>query len=279
MSDLSSPFDICGRAAEDLVDRLPTAPSVAVVLGSGWSAAADALGEVVTEIPVTELPGFAPSTVPGHRGMIRLTDAGGRPVLVFMGRTHLYEGHGVDAVVHGVRTAILAGCTKVLLTNAAGSTNLDFGVGTPVVVTDHLNLTGAAPLTGSLPPEPWNNRFTDLTAAYSPRLRALARAVDPGAGEGVYAGFHGPNYETPAEVQMAKQLGADLVGMSTVLEVIAARHLGAEVLAVSLVTNLAAGIAPEPLSHEEVVAAGHAAGPRVAKLLRGVVDRLHETEV
>ena len=279
MDNASSPFDVCGRAAEDLLDRLPSAPSVAVVLGSGWGAAADALGEVVTELSTTDLPGFAPSTVPGHSGTIRLADASGRPVLVFMGRTHLYEGPGVDAVVHGVRTALLAGCTKVLLTNAAGSTNIEYGVGTPVIVTDHLNLTGQAPLTGSLPPEPWNNRFTDLTAAYSPRLRAIAKAVDPGAGEGVYAGFHGPNYETPAEVQMAKRLGADLVGMSTVLEVIAARHLGAEVLAVSLVTNLAAGIAPEPLSHDEVVAAGKAAGPRVAALLRGVVDRLDESEV
>ncbi len=276
MDRTGSPFELARAAADVLLARGGPPPTVAVVLGSGWNDAVGALGDVLDEVAVTELPGFAASTVPGHHGTVRLTAAGDRTLLVFLGRTHLYEGHGPDAVVHGVRTAVLAGCATVLLTNAAGSVNADFGVGTPVLIRDHLNLTGQAPLMGAAPPAPFAGRFTDLTDAYSPRLRALARRVDPGAGEGVYAGFHGPNYETPAEVQMAKTLGADLVGMSTVLEVIAGRHLGAEVMATSLVTNLAAGIASEPLSHDEVVAAGRAAGPRVAALLRGVIDRLDE---
>jgi purine-nucleoside phosphorylase len=186
-------------------------------------------------------------------------------VLVLLGRTHLYEGHGVDAVVHGVRTAAAAGCRSVLLTNAAGGIREGMAVGEPVVVADHLNFTGLSPLVGP--------RFTDLTDLYSRRLRALAREVDPTLAEGVYAGLHGPHFETPAEIRMLRVVGADLVGMSTVLEAIAARAVGVEVFGLSLVTNLAAGLAGAPLDHAEVLAAGLAAAARMGGLLRELAAR------
>ena len=270
----TDPFRLAEAAATALRSRLGGAsPDIAVVLGSGWGPAADVLGDPLAEIAAEELPGFLPSTVPGHGGTIRLARAGRREVLIFKGRVHLYEGHDPSAVVHGVRTAIIAGCGVVLLTNAAGSINADFPVGTPVTLSDHINLTGRSPLFGPPPPEPYGIRFVDLTEAYSARLRALALVVDPGVGEGVYAALHGPNYETPAEIRMLRLLGADLVGMSTALECIAARHLGAEVMGLSLVTNLAAGLGATSLDHTEVVEAGAAAGDRVGRLLRGVIDR------
>jgi purine-nucleoside phosphorylase len=270
----TDPFRLAEAAAEALRRRLGNdRPDLAVVLGSGWGPAADVLGETVAEIAADELPGFLPSTVPGHGGTIRLARAGDRTVLIFKGRVHLYEGHDPAVVVHGVRAAILAGSGIVLLTNAAGSINADFPVGTPVLLRDHINLTARSPLFGPPPPDPYGIRFVDLTEAYSARLRAIARAVDAGVGEGVYAALHGPNYETPAEIHMLRLLGADLVGMSTALECIAARHLGAEVMGLSLVTNLAAGLGGATLDHAEVVEAGAAAGDRVGRLLRGVIDR------
>jgi purine-nucleoside phosphorylase len=270
----TDPFRLAEEAAESLRRRFDGAqPDVAVVLGSGWGPAADVLGDPLAEFPAEELPGFLPSTVPGHGGAVRVARAGKRDVLIFKGRVHLYEGHDPSVVVHGVRTAILAGCRIVLLTNAAGSINADFPVGTPVTLSDHINLTAQSPLFGPPPPSPYGIRFVDLTEAYSLRLRAIAREVDPGVGEGVYAALHGPNYETPAEIRMLRLLGADLVGMSTALECIAARHLGAEVMGLSLVTNLAAGLGASTLDHAEVVEAGAAAGDRVGRLLRGVIDR------
>ena len=270
----TDPFRLAEQAAATLVERCcGVTPDVAVVLGSGWGPATDLLGDVQVELPVTELPGFPASTVPGHGGAMRLTAAGAVRVLVLQGRVHLYEGYGAHTVVHGVRTAIIAGCRSVLLTNAAGSINPDYGPGTPVLLRDHLNLTGQSPLAGPPPPEPYPIRFVDLTEAYSPRLRAIARAADPSIGEGVYAQFPGPMYETPAEVAMARTLGADLVGMSTALETIAARHLGAEVMAVSLVTNLAAGLQGKPLDHAEVVAEGASAATRMGHLLRTVIEQ------
>jgi purine-nucleoside phosphorylase len=194
--------------------------------------------------------------------------------LVFLGRVHLYEGHPVATVVHGVRTALAAGCQVVVLTNAAGGINPGYQVGQPVLVADHLNLTGRSPLAGPPPPAGYGLRFTDLTGLYSQRLRAMARAADPGLAEGVYAALPGPHYETPAEIRMLRTVGADLVGMSTVLEAIAARHLGAEVLAISLVSNLAAGLAPHGLDHAEVVAAGQAAAGRMGSLLAGLLPRV-----
>lgn len=259
--------DLAARAAAALADRTGAARhDVAIVLGSGWVPAADALGAATAEMSVTDLPGFAPPTVAGHAGRLRSTAVEGRTVLVQLGRTHLYEGRGVAPVVHGVRVAAAAGCRAVVLTNAAGGLREDLRVGQPVLVRDHLNLTATSPLVGP--------SFLDLTDCYSPRLRALARAVDPTLTEGVYAALPGPHYETPAEIAMLRRLGADLVGMSTVLEAIAARAAGLEVLAVSLVTNLAAGMTTEPIEHADVLAAGAAAATRMGALLREVVTRL-----
>jgi len=269
------PFEMATRAAAIIAARSGVeAHDVVVVLGSGWGKAAASLGEVTAEIPTSELEGFPPQTVPGHTGLVRSVRLANQQVLIMTGRNHLYEGHNASTVVHAVRTAIAAGCRVVMLTNAAGSIHPSLTVGRPVLVTDHLNLTGTSPLIGPEPPAPHEVRFVDLTETYSRRLRELAQSVEPTIGEGVYAGLHGPNFETPAEIKMLRTMGADLVGMSTVLEAIAARHLGAEVLAISLVTNLAAGLSPTPLDHIEVLAAGAEAGERMAQLLAAVIGRL-----
>jgi purine-nucleoside phosphorylase len=244
----------------------------AVVLGSGWATAADVLGVATAEVPLTELGGFPAPTVLGHGGTVRSIDVRGLGVLVFLGRVHAYEGHPLGTVVHGVRTAIAAGCRLVVLTNAAGGVNLDYRVGQPVLIGDHINLTGRSPLTGPPPSVGDGVRFVDLTDLYSARLRALVRDAVPGLVEGVYAGLPGPHFETPAEIRMMRTLGADLVGMSTVHEAIAAHHLGAEVLGISLVTNAAAGSGQGPVDHAEVMAAGDAAGPAMGQLLRTVLE-------
>ena len=238
---------------------------VAIVLGSGWVPALDALGETIAELEVTDLPGFLPPAVEGHAGRVRSVQVGDAQVLAFLGRTHLYEGQGVAPVVHGVRVAAASGCRTIVLTNACGGLRNGIAVGDPVLISDHLNLTGRTPLIGP--------RFVDLTDVYSPRLRAIVREIDPSIAEGVYAMFHGPQYETPAEVRMAGVLGADLVGMSTVLEAIAARAEGIEVLGMSLVTNLAAGLG-DPLDHEEVLAAGKASADRMGALFAALVPRI-----
>ncbi|MGO8877707.1 MAG: purine-nucleoside phosphorylase [Acidimicrobiales bacterium] len=247
---------------------------VAVVLGSGWSPAAAAIGAgEVVEVPVSEIGGFPAPTVAGHSGVLRSVEVGERAVLIFVGRVHLYEGHSPATVVHGVRTAVAAGCRYLILTNAAGAVNPAYGVGQPVLIRDHLNLTATSPLVGPPPPSGYPPRFVDLTDLYSARLRQVARAEDATLEEGVYAALSGPNYETPAEVAMLRRLGADLVGMSTALEAIAARHLGAEVLGISLVTNAAAGH-DVAIDHEEVIAAGAAAANTVGSLLASVIRRL-----
>ncbi|HWM05367.1 MAG TPA: purine-nucleoside phosphorylase [Actinophytocola sp.] len=238
---------------------------VAVVLGSGWRPAADEIGTATAELPMADLPGFAAPTVAGHGGTIRSLRVGDRRVLILLGRTHFYEGRGVGAVVHGVRTIAAAGCRTVVLTNAAGCLRDGIPVGSPVLISDHLNLTATSPLVGA--------NFVDLTDLYSPRLRAVAREIDPSLVEGVYAGLVGPHFETPAEIRMLRTLGADLVGMSTVLEAIAARAAGVEVFGLSLVTNLAAGVTGEPLNHEEVLEAGRAAAGRMGGLLQALVER------
>jgi purine-nucleoside phosphorylase len=245
---------------------------VAVVLGSGWTPAADAIGTAEAEIPLAELGGFPASTVPGHTPTVRSVTAGPLRALVFLGRVHMYEGLSPAAVVHGVRTAVSAGCRTVVLTNAAGGIRPGLSVGQPVLISDHLNLTGASPLSG--PPPSVGERFVDLTDLYSARLRALARDADPSLAEGVYAMLPGPHYETPAEITMLARLGADLVGMSTGLEAIAARQLGAEVLGISLVTNLAAGLAGHGLSHAEVIEAGQASASRMGTLLAAILPRV-----
>ncbi|MDA8298134.1 MAG: purine-nucleoside phosphorylase [Actinomycetota bacterium] len=268
------PFALAEQAAREIAQRSGIERHKAVIiLGSGWLEAAEVFGDATFECRTSELAGFAPPTVAGHEGRVRSVVIGNRPTLLLLGRVHLYEGNEPAAVVHPVRAAVLAGASLVVLTNAAGGLDSKMRPGQPVLIRDHLNLTGRSPLAGPPPPAPYGSRFVDLTACYSPRLRALARAVEPELSEGVYGGFVGPQYETPAEVDMVRRLGADLVGMSTVLEAIAARHLGAEVLGCSLVTNLAAGVSPHPLDHAEVLAAGAAAAPRLARLIADVVAR------
>ncbi|MET8142231.1 purine-nucleoside phosphorylase [Sphaerisporangium sp. NPDC005288] len=241
---------------------------VALVMGSGWVPAADAIGTTIAEHDVTEVPGFAAPSVAGHAGKVRAVETeSGRKALIFLGRTHLYEGRGVEPVVHGVRTAVAAGAGTVVLTNAAGGLRPETqDVGDPVLISDHINLTGANPITGAT--------FIDLTEVYSRRLRELAREADPSLAEGVYVAFRGPTYETPAEIRMLRTLGGDLVGMSTVLEAVAAREAGAEVLGISLVTNPGAGLAGEPLNHEEVLEVGRATAARMGVLLAKVVNKL-----
>lgn len=268
MNAISDPVAAAATAATALRARFGIAGiDLALVLGSGWADAAADLGEPLGECPLAELPGFAQPVVAGHGGELRLVRTPtGRLAALVNGRTHYYEGHGVAAVVHGVRTVAAAGASTVVLTNACGGMSPEWGPGTPVLLRDHINLTGATPLVGP--------RFVDLTEAYSARLREVAHQVDPNLPEGVYVQFSGPAYETPAEVRMAKVLGGDLVGMSTALETIAAREAGLDVLGISLVTNLAAGISPTPLDHAEVIAAGQAAAPRLRDLLAGLLERL-----
>ncbi|MCF6522092.1 purine-nucleoside phosphorylase [Streptomyces sp. JJ36] len=259
------------RAAEEAAERLREltgvdSHDVALVMGSGWVPAADALGAPEHELPVTEIPGFPPPGVAGHSGTIRSYRVGDKRALVFLGRTHYYERRDVAAVAHGVRTAVAAGCKTVVLTNGCGGLREGMRVGQPVLISDHLNLTAASPITGA--------HFVDLTDLYSSRLRALCQEIDPSLEEGVYVQFPGPHYETPAEINMVRVMGGDLVGMSTVLEAIAAREAGAEVLGISLVTNLAAGITGEPLNHEEVLQAGRDSASRMGSLLAQVLGRV-----
>ncbi len=263
---IDAPAD-ASRAAAVIAERTGVpAHDVAVVLGSGWAPAVDALGAPTATVPMAELPGFSPPTAAGHGGRILSIPVGERRVLVLLGRIHAYEGHELSAVVHPVRTACAAGVRTVVLTNAAGGLRPEYRVGQPVLISDHLNLTARSPLVGA--------QFVDLVDAYSPALRALAREVDPTLAEGVYAGLPGPHYETPAEIRMLRTLGADLVGMSTVHETIAARAAGAAVLGLSLVTNLAAGMTGEPLSHDEVLAAGRTSATAMGALLAAVIARL-----
>lgn len=262
---MDSPFELARAAADHIAGATGVQQhDIALVLGSGWGGAADLIGETTATLEASEIPGFSAPAVEGHVTTIRsVLTPNGKRALVLGARTHYYEGKGVRAVAHGVRTAAAAGCRVVVLTNGCGGLNADWAPGTPVLISDHINLTAASPLEGAT--------FVDLTDLYSSRLRAVARSVDPSLAEGVYAQFTGPHYETPAEVQYAKRIGADLVGMSTALEAIAARHAGLEVFGISLVTNLAAGIGTEPLSHEEVLEAGRAAGPRISRLLADVI--------
>ena len=264
MTDQQTPQQQASQAADRLAE-LTGVPQhdVALVLGSGWLPAVDALGEATAEIDTTDLPGFSASAVAGHSGKIRSVRSGDRNLLVFLSRTHFYEGRGVAAVVHGVRTAAAAGCRAIVLTNGCGGLRETWTPGTPVLISDHINLTGKSPIEGA--------NFVDLTDLYSSRLRQMCREVDPSLDEGVYVQFPGPHYETPAEIRMVRAIGGDLAGMSTTLEAIAAREAGMEVLGISLVTNLAAGMSGEPLNHAEVLEAGKAAASRMGDLLGRIV--------
>ncbi|MCH5643583.1 MULTISPECIES: purine-nucleoside phosphorylase [unclassified Gordonia (in: high G+C Gram-positive bacteria)] len=242
------------------------AHDVAVVLGSGWAPAAEAFGTPVRSVSMASIPGFTPPKAAGHGGMIHSVRIGDRRILLLLGRIHAYEGHDLARVVHPVRTAAATGVSTIVLTNAAGGLRADMSVGQPVLISDHLNLTARSPLVGA--------QFVDLVDAYSPRLREVARRVDPDLAEGVYAGLPGPHYETPAEIRMLRTLGADLVGMSTVHETIAARAAGVAVLGVSLVTNLAAGMTGEPLSHAEVLDVGRNSAARMGELLAQIIGEV-----
>jgi purine-nucleoside phosphorylase len=262
------PFDVARDAAAVIAEQSGIdRHDIALTLGSGWGKAADLIGETVSSIDAADVPGFSASAVPGHSGTVRsIRLADGRHALVIGARTHYYEGHGVRRVVHSVRTAAATGATTMVLTNGAGGIKESWTPGTPVLISDHINLTADSPLEGAT--------FIDLTDLYSARLRAVAKQIDPSLDEGVYTQFRGPHYETPAEVQMAKAIGGHIVGMSTALEAIAARQAGMEVLGFSLITNLAAGIQTTPLSHAEVLEAGRVAEPVIADLLARVVAAL-----
>jgi len=267
----TDPLAAAYAAAKEIAERTGVAAhDVALVMGSGWVSAVDALGTPAYECNAQDLTGFLPPTVEGHSGKVRSyeIDSNGTKLraLVFLGRTHLYEGKGVEPVVHSVRAAVKAGCKIVILTNACGGINKNYTVGQPVLIRDHISLTAVSPLSGAT--------FVDLTDLYSKRIREIVKKEDASLQEGVYAHWRGPTYETPAEILMMRTMGADLVGMSTVPEAIAAHALGAEVLGISLVTNAAAGVTGEKLNHEEVIAAGKAAADRMGALLKGVIPKL-----
>ncbi|KIU03495.1 MULTISPECIES: purine-nucleoside phosphorylase [unclassified Frigoribacterium] len=264
----ADPFEVARTAAAEIAEKTGIARhDIALTLGSGWAKAADLIGETVAEVPATEITGFAASAVVGHTSSIRsIALPSGKHALVMGARTHYYEGHGVRRVVHGVRTAAATGASTMILTNGAGGIRETWKPGTPVLISDHINLTADSPLEGAT--------FIDLTDLYSTRLRDIARGIDPDLDEGVYTQFRGPHYETPAEVQMAKAIGGHIVGMSTALEAIAARQSGMEVLGMSLITNLAAGIQKTPLSHAEVLEAGRDAEAKISDLLARIVAAL-----
>jgi len=256
--------------------RTTLVPEVGIVLGSGLGGLADELDAPVS-IPFAEMPGWPAATAPGHAGRLLLGHLAGRPVVMLQGRFHLYEGNDAGLVVQPVLLFRALGARAVVLTNAAGGLDPSFRPGTLMVMRDHINLTGRNPLIGPNAGE-LGDRFTDLSEAWSPRLRQRLHAAAAAEGvplaEGVYVGLVGPNYETPAEVRMLAGLGGHAVGMSTVLECIAARWVGLEVCGVSLVTNAGAGYSGEPLTHEEVLAAGAEAGPRLARVIRRFVADL-----
>ncbi|MET0828531.1 MAG: purine-nucleoside phosphorylase [Microbacterium sp.] len=264
----ADPFEVAAEAAEEIA-RLTGVPrhDIALTLGSGWGQAAELIGEPIATLACTQVTGFSSPALEGHVGTLRsLVTPRGKHVLIIGARTHFYEGHAPRRVVHSVRTAAATGARTMVLTNGAGGIKPTWKPGTPVLISDHINLTAATPLEGAT--------FVDLTDLYSLRLRDLARMIDPSLDEGVYCQFTGPQYETPAEVRMAKAIGGHIVGMSTALEAIAARQAGMEVLGFSLITNMAAGIQTTPLSHDEVMEAGRAAGPVISSLLARVIGAM-----
>jgi purine-nucleoside phosphorylase len=257
-------------------ERSSLVPEIGIVLGSGLGGLADELRDAVA-IPFGELPGWPAATAPGHTGTLLLGSLGDRPVAMLQGRLHVYEGNDPGLVVQPVLLFGRLGATAVLLTNAAGGLDPTFAPGTLMLIRDHINLTGRNPLIGPNA-DAIGPRFPDMTEAWSSRLRAklqaAAAAEDVDLAEGVYVGLVGPTYETPAEVRMLAGLGGHAVGMSTVLECIAARWAGLEVAGISLVTNAGAGYSGEPLTHEEVLAAGREAGPRMVRLVKRFVRDL-----
>jgi purine-nucleoside phosphorylase len=272
----STRLDALEAAVRQRTDMVPV---LGIVLGSGLGKLADELVDPVA-IPFAELPGWPAASAPGHAGRLLFGKLEGVPVVCLQGRLHLYEGHSPRLVVEPVLLMGRLGARRVLLTNAAGGINERYPAGTLMVISDHINLTGAHPLIGPND-DKIGVRFPDMVDAWSPRLRQLMLRASAEEGiaveQGVYIGLTGPSYETPAEVRMLRTLGADSVGMSTVLEAIAARWAGIELCGVSLVTNPGAGVTGEPLTHEDVLAAGEAAGPRFTQLVRRFVRLLGES--
>lgn len=269
----SARLDVLERAVRSVSDLVPR---IGIVLGSGLGGIADSLADV-TAIPFADLPGWVPPSAPGHAGRLLLGRLEKMPVACLQGRLHMYEGLSARQVVEPVLLMGRLGASIIFLTNAAGGVNEDFPAGTLMIMADHLNLTGRTPLIGPND-DRMGTRFPDLVDAWSPRLRTLLRQAADAEGvdleEGVYAGLVGPAYETPAEVRMLRTLGADAVGMSTVMEAIAVRWAGLELAGVSLITNPGAGFTGQPLTHEEVLQAANEAGPRLAGVLRRFVRDL-----
>ena len=269
-------FDRANAAAEFVLARVELRPRIGIVLGSGLGAFAEQL-EKATVIPFAEIPYFPQSTVPGHSGRLAIGKVGAAAVAVMQGRVHAYEGYSSEEVTFPVRVLGRMGVTELVLTNAAGGINEGLKRGQLVVIADHINLSGRNPVVG-VNDERLGPRFFDMTEAYSARLRKVAHEAAREEGyrldEGVYLSVLGPSFETPAEIRAFRTMGADLVGMSTVQETIAARQMGIEVLGISCVTNLAAGIEGEPLSHEEVMETGRAVEQQLAGLLRRVVGKM-----
>lgn len=270
---MESGYEQIGEAVEEIRRRSDLLPRVAIVLGSGLGAMAEEIDEAVA-IPYTEIPHFPVSTAPGHAGNLLLGTLEGQDVVVMAGRAHMYEGYTPQQVVFPVRTMRALGAETLLITNAAGGVNQSYVPGTLMLIADHINLTGRNPLVGTNDPR-LGVRFPDMSAVYDPDLRALARRVAQSLQlrleEGVYLGLLGPSYETPSEIRMARALGADAVGMSTVMEVIAARHAGMRILGISCITNMAAGILPKPLTEEEVIETAAQVSGEFAALLRAIV--------
>ena len=264
------------QAAKFLAEAVPSRPSVAVVLGSGLGGFADAV-QTHHVLPYTDIPGWPRSTAVGHSGELVFGEISGIPAVVMAGRAHMYEGYSAARAAFGVRVLGLLGVKSLVLTNAAGGINFEYGRGALVTISDHINLLGSNPLSGAND-EDLGPRFPDMTEAYSVRYREVAGTVADQLGielkQGVYAAVPGPSYETPAEIRYLRTIGADLVGMSTVPEVIVANHMDIEVLAISCVTNMAAGILPQKIRHEEVLETGEMVRGTMLRLLAAVIPRL-----
>ena len=276
MSEAPGWFDWASAAADAIKGRCGDVPRIAVVLGSGLGDFADTLADAV-HIPYQEIPHWPAPTVIGHAGKLVVGSVRGRRVAALSGRVHAYEGHGQDTVVFGVRVMARLGVAHLVLTNAAGGINTSFGEGALMVIDDHINLTGSNPLIGAND-DRIGPRFPDMSEVYSRRLGTIAdqAAEDTGVvvAHGVYVAVHGPSYETPAEIRAFRTLGADAVGMSTAPEAIAARHAGLEVLGISCITNMAAGVLPQPLVHEEVIETARRVRGSFIALLEAVIARI-----
>jgi len=273
---MSDQFTLADNATKLILARTPLRPKVGLVLGSGLGAFADSLADA-TKIPYSEIPSFPRSTAIGHAGRLAIGNAGQVPVAAMQGRVHQYEGYSAQQVAFPIRVFARMGINSVILTNAAGGINLGYSQGALVLIKDHINLQGTNPLVGPND-DRFGVRFPDMTHTYSQAYREIAREEASKLGiilhEGIYAALLGPSYETPAEIDHLRRIGADLVGMSTVAEVIAARHMGLKVLAISCVTNMAAGILDQPLSHAEVMETGERVRTTFEALLKAVLPRV-----